>query len=73
MQRGEQPFRSGLAYNAELQIAYSAGLQALQLATYTSALRCFQVSLMFLAFLWWLSAMVFRDWTAPCDLHAVSE
>lgn len=32
-----------LPHNAELQMAYSAGLQALQLGKYSTALRCFQV------------------------------
>ncbi len=34
---------ASLGHNAHLYITYSAGLQALQLAKYTTALRCFQV------------------------------
>lgn len=34
-----------LGQNAPLHISYNAGLQALQLGKYATALRCFQVSL----------------------------
>lgn len=33
-----------VSHNAHLHITYSAGLQALQLGKYSTALRCFQVS-----------------------------
>lgn len=41
--RGVSP-QGGLPHNAHLHITYSAGLQALQLGKYSTALRCFQVS-----------------------------
>lgn len=45
VQEHDQPSLVGLPHNAQLQISYSAGLQALQLGKYSTALRCFQVSL----------------------------
>ena len=36
--------QGGLPHNAHLHITYNAGLQALQLGKYSTALRCFQVS-----------------------------
>ena len=44
MQEHDQPSLVGLPHNAQLQVSYSAGLQALQLGKYSTALRCFQVS-----------------------------
>ena len=38
--------QGGVAHNARLHITYNAGLQALQLGKYSTALRCFQVSIL---------------------------
>ena len=46
--------QGGVAHNARLHITYNAGLQALQLGNFSTALRCFQVSTLPLRPFWTL-------------------